>query len=277
MSLQDFIQKYMGVKNVGNTDANKGECVGLVMVYIDEVLNLSHIWGHARDLFNNAPESEWEKVENSPNVYPSAGDIMCWGASWGGGFGHTGVVESSSPSTDSFICFEQNYPTGSSPHLVTRKSWNGIIGWLHPKNSTQEPNLPLKDMVIDWYDEEGNRHEVGWYVREWFIEKKKVQNVLEDIENKNDLIEQYKEQVSNFKSKALSDAEAYKDMEKERTQWKVSYSVLEDQFKTERGEWETEKLNLNNKLADSEVKRKRAEQKIQELTFWEFILVKLGR
>ena len=75
--LKKFIKKYEGVSNVGNTPGNSGECVGLIQVYIAE-LGLSHIWGHAKDIFANASTNEYEKVENAPDIYPDEGDIICW-------------------------------------------------------------------------------------------------------------------------------------------------------------------------------------------------------
>jgi len=134
MFLSEFISIWQGKKNVGNTDGNKGECVGLVSLWMD-VFNVPHVWGHARDLYTNAPTTFFEKITNKPNIYPIEGDIVVWGKTWGGGFGHTGVVVSSDSQTDSFKCFEQNDPMGSTPSIKTRtgKDWNGLIGWLRPK------------------------------------------------------------------------------------------------------------------------------------------------
>ena len=49
MILQDFINKYNGKGDVGNTPENKGECVGLVMVWIGDQ-GLPNIWCNA---YNN--------------------------------------------------------------------------------------------------------------------------------------------------------------------------------------------------------------------------------
>jgi len=270
MNLQDFIKKYEGVPNIGNTDANKGECVGLVMVWVEN-LGKSHFWGHAKDLFANAPEDEWDRIENSPSSYPKAGDIMCWGASWGGGYGHTGVVESSSPSTDSFICFEQNYPTGSPPHLVTRKAWNGIIGWLSPKNSDNNGC-------------EQKLEEMGESRNYWKQKAGELKNTLEteredrakEVSAKQKIIDDQQILISELNSKAVSDDNTIRTITKERNDWKEAYTKLQGIHDAYVDQKIADDLVLNQKLADSEVKRKKAEKKIQELTFWEFLKIKIG-
>ena len=54
--LQSFIAQYTGIANVGDTPQNKGQCVGLIEVWLD-LFNLNHIWGNAADLLSNADPS----------------------------------------------------------------------------------------------------------------------------------------------------------------------------------------------------------------------------
>jgi hypothetical protein len=133
LSLNEFIEKYLGVF-CGNTPENYGECVGLASLWIDN-LGLRHIWGHARDIFNNASIQEYKKVKNAPNLFPDPGDIIIWSGVCGGGFGHIAIVVSSNPSEDSFTVFEQNNPgniPGLEPEISTYTNWYGVIGWLKP-------------------------------------------------------------------------------------------------------------------------------------------------
>ncbi len=44
-------------------------------------------WGNAKDIWNNAPNKYWDRVQD-----PQVGDIVCMGGGIGGGYGHTGVV-----------------------------------------------------------------------------------------------------------------------------------------------------------------------------------------
>lgn len=144
MTLSEFISKYTGVPNVGNTDENKGECVGLVMVWVKN-LGLSHFWGHAKDLFANAPSAEWDKIRNAPGIYPIPGSVMVWNGRTGGGYGHTAIVVSSDPDADTFTVFEQNSPLNAPPIVKTYTSWTNVTGWLIPKiadTDIGEPTLP---------------------------------------------------------------------------------------------------------------------------------------
>lgn len=130
-TLTQFVSDLNGKGNIGNTPENKGQCVGLAFAWI---LNLgqSHFYGHAKDLFTNAPVSEYTKIKNTPDAYPEAGDIIVWNNTMGGGYGHIAIVIGSDKVGDSFTVFEQNNPTGSPCRVYTYKNWNGVIGWLRP-------------------------------------------------------------------------------------------------------------------------------------------------
>jgi len=140
--LKKFIKKYEGViEDVGNTPQNKGECVGLVQLWIAK-LGLKHCWGNAKDIFANASTNEYEKVENAPDIYPDEGDIICWNSTMGNGFGHIAIVISSDPEKDTVEVFESNNPYGEPPRKHTYSNWRGIIGWLKPYVLEGEENDP---------------------------------------------------------------------------------------------------------------------------------------
>ncbi len=125
-SLIAFIQKYLGVQNTGDTAANKGQCVGLIEVWVDEH-HLPHLWGNAKDLLTNADPAHYAVVRNTPTNVPSPGAVLVWGSTWGGGFGHTAVVVAATEMR--VVVFEQNDPDGSPP-LVATHDYAGVIGWL---------------------------------------------------------------------------------------------------------------------------------------------------
>lgn len=124
--LSRFVSKYTGAPMVGDTDPNRGECVGLVEVWID-FLKLPHVWGNAAQLLDNAPDGSYYVIFNTATNFPVAGDIVVWGTSWGGGFGHTGVIISANAM--SFLAFEQNDPMGATPRLK-HYTYEGVRGWL---------------------------------------------------------------------------------------------------------------------------------------------------
>ena len=129
MTFSTFLSTYNGQQNVGNTTENKGECVGLVCVYVD-TLQLPHIWGHAMDLFINADEKFFEKILNTPDAIPQVGDIVVWAKAFNGTFGHTGIATGTGD-LNTFECFEQNDPIGSNCHLKTY-NYNNVKGWVRP-------------------------------------------------------------------------------------------------------------------------------------------------
>ena len=137
MNYQTFFTKYNGKKNVGNTTENKGECVGLISMWVEE-LNLPHIWGHAKDLFVNADEKFFTKFLNTPDFIPQEGDIAVWKANPASSFGHTGIVANANLNT--FECFQQNDPAGSACHLKTY-NYDYIVGFLRPPQAQDQTTL----------------------------------------------------------------------------------------------------------------------------------------
>lgn len=166
MTLQEFQTRYTGVKNVGDTSANTGQCVGLIEVWTDN-LGLVHTWGNAKDLPAAADRSVFDVILNTPTNAPLPGDILCFDGFYGAGDGHTGIVVSAT--TDSATLFEQNDPEGSTPHLKTY-SYAHAIGWLHPKILNQGGSMantftsPVNGDVRDaegWYNAYAERN-VQW-------------------------------------------------------------------------------------------------------------------
>lgn len=146
-TLFDFIKQHFNQPNVGNTPENKGQCVGLISVWQDE-LGVAHEWGDAKDLLKNADTSKFEIVLNTIDAIPVPGDIFVCGSNWGGGFGHTGIIVFAD--LMKMVWFEQNNPTGSKPILTTHEydnRLNGLIGWLHPKQGVITDQQTLIDQL----------------------------------------------------------------------------------------------------------------------------------
>lgn len=134
-TLLDFINKYFGTPDIGDTLENKGQCVGLIEIFLDVLnLNTPHLYGNAKDLLTNAPTDKFEVVYNDPNNYdqfPPIGAIMVFGTSYGGGLGHCGIVVRANGYT--FSLFDQNNPVGSRPTLTNYHNYAGVEGWFFPK------------------------------------------------------------------------------------------------------------------------------------------------
>jgi len=134
MTLNEFYNKYKGQANVGNTEANRGECVGISSLWMDN-FNVPHVYGHAKDLYANAPDEYFAKISNTPDAIIQDGDIAIWSAGYNGTYGHTGVAFGKHD-VNNFDCFEQNDPLGSTPH-IKRYNYAYVIGWLRPKGQIQ--------------------------------------------------------------------------------------------------------------------------------------------
>jgi surface antigen len=124
-----FIHTYLGVPNVGTNAVNRGQCVGLIEVWL-AALGLPFIGGNAKDLPGNADPAHYRVVKNGPNNFPPVGAVVCWDASWGAGYGHTAIVVAA---TAMYLAvFEQNDPTGAAP-VVSTHGYQGVEGWILAK------------------------------------------------------------------------------------------------------------------------------------------------
>lgn len=126
IDLAPFISKYLGVANTGDTPGNLGQCVGLIEVWLD-ANSKPHIPGNAVDLLANADPKIYKKTANIPTNWPQPGNIVCWNATWGAGYGHTAIVVAAN--VNLMAVFEQNNPIGSPPVVATH-NYSGVQGWL---------------------------------------------------------------------------------------------------------------------------------------------------
>ena len=142
MTFDEFLGQYNGKTKVGNTTANKGQCVGLASVWID-VLGGPHVWGDAKDMYQNADANFFEKIPNSLTGVPQKGDIIIWNGTFNRGPGHVAIATGKGD-TKTFEVFEQNNPLGSNCHLRTFANYNYVTGWFRPRNAVVEDTLPVE-------------------------------------------------------------------------------------------------------------------------------------
>jgi surface antigen len=174
VTLQEFISNYNGQTNVGDTEANKGQCVGLIEVWLDAISAGSHIWGNANDLMGNANSDYFDVIANTPTGVPAAGDVICWSAGFGGSaVGHTAIVESADVNT--FTVFEQNDRIGGGNGACrthTFSNYDHVQGWIHPRVlNKKEQDMISADQVKDLYrvflGREASQDEANSWVGEW--------------------------------------------------------------------------------------------------------------
>ena len=125
-NLTAFINQYLGMPNTGDTQENRGQCVGLVELWLKENGKV-HIWGDAKDLLANASAAHIPVMRNTPTNVPVSGAVIVWNGTWGQGHGHTAIVVAAN--VTHVVVFEQNNPLGMPP-LVATHGYGGIDGWI---------------------------------------------------------------------------------------------------------------------------------------------------
>lgn len=124
-----FIHKYLGIPNTGTNPINRGQCVGLIEAWVTS-LGLPAVSGNAKDLPANADRNHYVVTANGPNNFPAQGAVVCWDASWGGGYGHTAIVIAANSMY--LAVFEQNDPDGWPPVVATH-GYQGVEAWFSAK------------------------------------------------------------------------------------------------------------------------------------------------
>ena len=188
--LHDFIDKYNLQSNVGNTTDNKGECVGLVSVWLD-IFKGPHIWGHAFSLLVNADRNYYDVFENTPAAIPLPGDIIVWKQGFNGTFGHTAIITKATLNT--FEVFEQNNPFGAPCQLKSYKSYAYVDGWLRPKSAVITQPIVQTVAINDQFKLPAAG--LGW---ETDLELQQVRGLLFDLKQANKRIPEFELQINSL-------------------------------------------------------------------------------
>lgn len=131
--VDSFISNWTG-KPVDTDGVYPNQCMDLAHEYVKDVLGLPiTLLAHpsAYQVFTDFTESQYfDKIANTPTGVPQKGDLVVFGQAIGAN-GHICIFIEGDVS--SFNSFDANWPTGSLPHVQTH-NYNGVLGWLHPKN-----------------------------------------------------------------------------------------------------------------------------------------------
>lgn len=136
MTIQQFVEKYDGehVEVAGSGAAN--QCVDLANAYIRDCLGLPIIANaNAKDFPSRAGDDYTWTDYNGKNA-PGVGALVIWGTGVGVN-GHIDVCVDERATNESFLGFDQNWPTGAACNVV-RHTFNYVEGWLTPKNNTND-------------------------------------------------------------------------------------------------------------------------------------------
>ena len=138
---KQFIQAHKG-KAMDYDGVAGCQCVDLTKYYLEEVFGLTPgAWGDAYywyDGFNNIPtlNKNFIKIPNTPEFVPQKGDIVVWGKSLNGNWGHIAIC-SGEGDTTWFKSWENNWTGRHDPTEKIKHNYNHVSGFLRPKN--QEP------------------------------------------------------------------------------------------------------------------------------------------
>lgn len=90
--------------------------------------------GNAFDFWNNWLGKDWKRIEKTPFNYPSEWDVVIWGTTWGGWFGHIAIAN--------WLCnplvlrtTDQNAGSGNwdwkGKNAITPffRSYRWVVGW----------------------------------------------------------------------------------------------------------------------------------------------------
>lgn len=129
MNLTEFGSWALGQGSVANPAPNnkyKGQCVSLIQQYLYQVFGKSFkAYGNAKDWANNYPKDYFTKL--NANAGYQRGDVLVYGANYGGGYGHIGLIDVN------MKWFDQN---GVKKLAVSYKDkpFTGYVCILRPKN-----------------------------------------------------------------------------------------------------------------------------------------------
>lgn len=124
-SIDAFARKYNGARL--DWDGGYGaQCVDLAKAYNETVVGGPTIRGNGKDWVNN-PVASGAYTRISAGSKARKGDIFAYGSSWGGGYGHVGIVIEDRGST--LYTFDQlSGKTGY--HNLSKR---GLLGYARPK------------------------------------------------------------------------------------------------------------------------------------------------
>jgi predicted transcriptional regulator len=131
----------------------------------------------------------------------------------------------------------------------------------------------LKETTIDWADCEGKSHKVGWYVYEWCIEKRNVENEVKRNQKLEDDNERLQKTNATISSNLTQLEKRMLDITKDNKALRLDKGVLEGIRKDLLDEID----EITQDLTDSQVKIEKLSKKIEDLSFWDFIKLKFGR
>ena len=152
MKIDEFFSAY-NYKPIDYDGAYGFQCMDLYHKYVSLVLpGYPHpSQPGAAWIWDTYDPKYYDRIVNTPLAIPQKGDILIWGKSAGGGYGHVAVY--SSGNLFNFVSFDQNWPNGSYCHFQGHNYFGGLLGWIRPKQpstgTTDRQTLQQIRIVVD--------------------------------------------------------------------------------------------------------------------------------
>lgn len=145
MNIQDFFVKYNG-QYVDYDGAYGNQCVDLFRQYLKDLFDITNspLVVGACDIWDRYLTDKFDRYENTIEAEPIEGDIIIWKKTTSLPYGHVAICHTAA--VNSFVSFDQNWPTGTPCHFVTHQ-YNNVAGWLRFKGGetdviTEQTKIP---------------------------------------------------------------------------------------------------------------------------------------
>lgn len=221
MNYQQFKDKFLG-RGIDFDKAYKNQCVDVYRQYCQEFgFPQSPPVRGAVNIWDTYLTKHFERITNTPKGIPDQGDVIIWGTTVGS-FGHCAIFDHGD--VNNFVSLDQNWPFDNGEGVLHEQKHNykGVLGWLRPKLSPEEPKKPVIEIPvakIENYSEKNHKsltgitpmiRELHDFIPKWQKEmesaNKKAVKLAKDIltidEERKNFQRLYKEKLDNDISKA---------------------------------------------------------------------------
>ena len=249
MNLTDFISKY-NAQPVDFDGAYGPQCMDLMHRYIVDVLGYEgslFAAPTAYQAYQNANDPRFDKISNTPTGVPQKGDIIFWNTSVGSA-GHVAIFISGD--VNGFTSFDQNWPVGSPCHQQAH-NYNGVAGWLHPKEQSSDALAScMTDRQKFWQERDAAQSQVATL-------QETVSHLNSTINDKNTQIASLQSNVDSLTSQ-LNDAQSkYQTAQEQAVKVPDLEKQLEQAIKDRTAAWdETDQVK---KISSKTIAEKDAE------------------
>ena len=193
MTLQAFIDKYLG-ETLGYPDGRYvGQCLSLVKVYIKECFGINPPPSGSNSAYgywSNFPDplgTVFKKVVSTLDNFPKYGDIPIWKPTSTNSFGHIDVALDGA-SDAQFVGLDQNWD-GKETHIV-KHGYNGVIGWLTPIKDSEEDMTDMQKKTLEVLQE---AVDLGLYGN--------VESAARSVVNNTKAVKRFETEVKEFDSR----------------------------------------------------------------------------